>query len=496
MSKMTRREFTASALAAAATGGAAALLAACQTTKGYRPQTPASTWSKVIGANEDVRVAVVGFHSKGKTHIDGFRKMKGVRVVALCDVDSKVLDKEVKKFTDRNEKVAAYRDIRELLDDPNVDAVVTATPNHWHALVTVWACQAGKDVYVEKPACHEIWEGIKQVEAARKYKRVVQVGTQHHSDQGLKEAFEWIHAGNLGKILVARGLCYKPRESIGKVSGPQPIPPEIDYNLWAGPAPMVPLMRKRLHYDWHWFWLTGNGDIGNQGIHEMDLARWALGATETSPRTISIGGRFGYDDDGQTPNTHIVFQDYKPAPLIFEVRGLPVKAGSKVMPAYKGIRIGNVIHCEGGYFAGGWAYDNKGEKIKQFKLDGGKAHRSNFIEAVRSRKWETLNSDIQQGHLSATLVHSGNISHRLGKEASQGEIMEKIKAEKDAVETFERLKEHLAANEIDLDKSKATLGPWLAMDTKQLVFTGPFAAEANKLRKRDYRKPFEIPEQV
>jgi len=183
--------------------------------------------------------------------------------------------------------------VRKLLDDKNIDAISTATPNHWHALISVWACQAGKDVYVEKPVSHNVWEGRKIVEAARKYNRIVQTGTQSRSSAALREAIAWVQAGNIGKIKIARGLCYKPRPSIGKVDGPQPVPESINYDLWCGPAPKTPLMRTKLHYDWHWVWATGSGDIGNQGIHQMDICRWATGKAELSPRIVSVGGRLG-----------------------------------------------------------------------------------------------------------------------------------------------------------------------------------------------------------
>ena len=458
-------------------------------------------FSRVRGANDDIRVAVIGFRSQGSGHIKRFIEIPGVRVVALCDVDRDILDREVKKFTDRSEKVDAYIDVRKLLEDKNIDAISTATPNHWHSLITVWACQAGKDVYVEKPVSHNIWEGRKMVQAARKYDRIVQTGTQKRSDPGLHQAFEYIRQGNLGRILVARGFCCKRRKSIGKVAGPQPVPESVDYNLWAGPAPLKPLMRKRLHYDWHWVWDTGNGDLGNQGIHEMDLCRWALGQEQLAPRVMSIGGRFGYDDDGQTANTQIAILDYKPAPLIFEVRGLPKKKGISAMDNYRGIRVGIVIECEYGYFAGGggggWVYDNDGNKISQFKGDGGREHQPNFIKAVRSRKLSDLNADILEGHLSSALCHMANVSHKLGSQSSPEQITEVVQSNKEALESFERFQHHLSANEIDLKRTPATLGPWLKMDTAKGQFVGEFPTFwANALIRPNYRKPFVVPENV
>ena len=481
MSRITRRQFMAGTLAA----GAWAL---------------AAPYSRALGANDDIRVAVIGFNGQGGGHIQRFLKIPGVRIVALCDADTKVIEKGVKMLGDKGAGVKTYQDVRKLLENKEVDAVSTATPNHWHSLIVVWACQAGKDIYVEKPVSHEVWEGRKAVEAARKYNRIVQTGTQGRSNTGLREAFAWIKAGNLGKILVARGFCYKPRGSIGKVTGPTPIPPEVDYDLWCGPAPKEPLMRKKLHYDWHWVWPTGNGDIGNQGIHEMDMCRWALGQPALPPRVFSIGGRFVHDDDATTPNTLISFYDYKPAPLIFEVKGLPRKTGDTAMDNYRGTRIGLVVDCENGSFVGGggggWVYDKDDKKVKQFTSNGADKHQDNFIDAVRSRKKEDLKADILEGHLSSALCHMGNISYRLGAAKSPDEIAETIKGDKLHAECFGRFMEHIKANEADLKKTPVILGPGLDMDPAKEQFTGTLADKANALVTRNYRVPCVVPAQV
>jgi predicted dehydrogenase len=454
--------------------------------------------ARVRGANDDIRIAVVGFNGRGRSLIDGFRKLKGVRVVALCDVDADVLARGVREFEQRNEKVAAYRDLRKLLEDPDIDAVSFATPNHWHALGAIWAVQAGKDVYLEKPVSHNVWEGRKTVEAARKYKRIVQTGTQARSSTGLAEAFAWLREGHLGKILRARGFCYKRRPSIGKVDGPQPIPPSVDYDLWCGPAPKEPLMRKRLHYDWHWVWPTGNGDLGNQGVHQVDMCRWALGQNELSPAVWSIGGRLGYEDDGTTPNTQIVFHDYRPAPLIFEVRGLPAdpKKGDD-MDTYRGVRVGAVIDCEAGYlviktYTRAEAYENNGELIRKF--EGEHDHFENFIKAVRSRKPSDLTADILEGHLSAGLCHTGNISYRLGQQMPPDAIRDALRNNADLAEAFGRMEEHLKANAVDLVKTPATLGVLLRFNPRTEKFVNNPAA--NQLLSREYRPPFVVPEKV
>src|SRR4051794_21086130 len=295
-----------------------------------------NTSLRALGANEDVRVAIVGTGGRGSDHIKAYSKVKGCRIVAVCDADESHLAKAVQNAEkgQDGQKVKGFGDYRKLLDDKEIDAVVTATPNHWHSLVTVWGCQAGKDVYVEKPISHEIWEGRKCVEAMTKYNRVVQHGTQRRSDQAWYEAFDYIRQGNLGAVQWVKGFCYKPRPSIGKTTTPTPIPPGVNYDIWCGPAPMEPLMRKNLHYDWHWVWPTGNGDIGNQGVHEMDLCRWFVGNTTLPDSVMSIGGRFGHDDAATTPNNLLTHYHYKAVPPLFEVPGPPPKARQGAKEAF------------------------------------------------------------------------------------------------------------------------------------------------------------------
>jgi predicted dehydrogenase len=455
---------------------------------------------RVRGANEDIRLAIVGLRKKGKEHIDGFWQVPGVRIVALCDADTQFIDEEVARFQARREKVTTYVDYRTLLDDKDIDAVVLATPDHWHALMTVWACQAGKDVYVEKPASVSIWEGRQMVAAARKYRRIVQVGSQNRSDVGLREAIPYLQAGHLGAIKLAHGAHYGRRASIGKVTGPQPIPPTCDYNLFQGPAPLKPLRRQELHYDWHWFWDTGTGEMGNIGAHQLDHLRWALGQQDAAPTAICLGGRFGYDDDGQTPNTQIVYFDYKPVPLMYEIRALTRRKGDPVLDTYKGMRASLRIECEGGFFAGGrgggWVFDNQGQRVRQFKGDGGGGHQANFIQAVRSRKIGDLHADIQAGHTSVTLCHMANISYRIGHRQSPRDIRAAVADNPILAESVERLFSHLEANEVDLDKQRVTLGPTLTFDRGRECFVGASADYANMFLKRDYRPPFVVPEDV
>jgi len=490
MKEITRRSFLKNSALAATTVSVLPGMAAKA-----RAQTSAN--SRVIGANDDIRVAVVGFNSRGGDHIKEISELKGVRIVALCDVDSAVLERGVKLMEGKGQPVTGYGDIRKLLENKDIDAITVATPNHWHALAAIWAIQAGKDVYLEKPVCHEVWEGRQIVKAARKYERIVQTGTQSRSGPGLIEAIQWLHDGNLGKIKVARGLCYKRRASIGKTTGPQPVPATVDYDLWCGPAPKDPLRRAKLHYDWHWVWPTGNGDLGNQGIHEMDVARWALGENELSPRIISVGGRLGYEDDATTPNTLVVCHEYKNAPLIFEVRGLPENSDSKKMDNYDGASIGIVIDCEHGRlviptYTDARAYDTDGKQIKRFQ--GNASHFANFFGAMRSRKVADLHADIEQGFLSSALCHTANISYRLGEHMQPEKLREAISSDHELSESVGRMMEHLGANGVDLAKTPATLGALLTMDPTTERFIGN--DKANDLLTRDFRKPFVVPTEV
>jgi len=458
----------------------------------------ARSWAAVPGANEDIRLAVIGFNGRGKDHIKAWTSISGVRLTALCDVDTKVLQAGADRLASSGTKVETYQDIRQLLQSKNVDAISIATPNHWHALASVWGMQTGKDVYVEKPVSHDVWEGERMIEAAHRYKKIVQVGTQSRSSRAIKEAVAWVRKGHLGKIRVARALCYKPRPSIGKTDGPQAVPPTVDYDLWCGPAPMTPPRRRQFHYDWHWFWNYGAGDLGNQGIHEVDVARWFLGEKTLSPRVLSVGGRFGYEDDGETPNTLISFHDYKAAPLVMEVRGLPEKSGSKVMDKYKQVNIGIVVECEGGYvrvadYLQAAAFDKDGKEIKRFEKVAGDTenrHFENFIHAVRSRNEGELNAPIREGHLSTALCHTANISYRLGSQASADAVREQIKGDRDALPTFNRMAEHLAANNVDLNQTSATLGMVLKMNPGKEQFIQD--KKANFLLAVGPRDPFVI----
>ena len=477
---------------------------------------PARLYSAAVGANEDIRVGVVGFNGRGGDHISNYLKLKGARIVALCDVDTAVLDKGVAQLEKKGQTVTPYQDIRKMLESKEVDVVSIATPNHWHSLGAIWAIQAGKDVYVEKPVSHNVWEGRQLVKAAEVHQKIVQMGVQSRSGAGLAAALEWVKEAPLGKLQYARALCYKRRPSIGKVSGEQAVPATVDYDLWCGPAAKLPLTRAKLHYDWHWVWNTGNGDLGNQGIHQMDIARRFLGEDALSPAVMAVGGRLGYVDDAETPNSLVIFHDYKKAPLIFEVRGLPDKADGKEMDKYRGASVGVIVQYEKGHilcpnYNDAIAFDADGKEIRKFARqpaakDAPKPeaeekpaidtenHYANFLSAVRSRKTADLHGKIIDGHISSALCHTGNIAYRLGKKSAPDAIREKIKGSKDATDSFDRLAAHLAANNVDISTDQLTFGEYLKFDPKTEKFIGN--AEADKLLTREYRAPFTVPEKV
>jgi len=369
--------------------------------------------TKKVGPNDQVRVAVIGVRSRGLDHIAGYLQQKDAVITTICDTDQNVIGKAnlMVKVGNGGVEPKYVQDLRRVFDDPNIDAVSIATPNHWHALATIWACQAGKDVYVEKPVSHNVFEGRKMVEAARKYDRIVQTGTQCRSHKGIQDAIAFLRSGKLGEIYMAKGLCYKPRGSIGtKPDGP--VPAGLDYALWTGPAELKPFNANKLHYNWHWEWNTGNGDLGNQGIHQMDLARWGLNKNEFPKAVMASGGRFGYKDDGETPNTLSVAYDFDDCQLQFEVRGLPTNEEL-------GVKIGDVFYGTQGILAISSYQDWQtymGPKLE--KGAGGKGtgdHFANFLAAVHSRDAKSLNADIEEGHLSSAYCHLGNIAYKLDR---------------------------------------------------------------------------------
>ena len=414
----------------------------------------AASASRVIGANERVNLVVIGVGGRGTSHVRSYMGLKeNCNVAGICDVNQAARERSSTIVqTMGGAKPKEYNDMREVFADKEVDAVSMATPNHWHSLGTVWACQEGKDVYVEKPASHNVWEADRMVDAARKYKRMVQVGTQSRSSEQIKKATQLLKDGVIGQVYMAKGLCYKRRVTIGRKPD-TPVPPGIDWDKFLGPAPMRAFNENRFKYNWHWFWDTGNGDLGNQGVHQMDVAIWGLGINKLPSAVVSTGGKYVYDDDQETPNTQIATFDYGPVELVFEVRGL-VTGGEG---DEKGVKVGNIWYGSEGYLVldGGAFRVYKGEK-NELAMDekptrGGDAgHMKNFLDAVKSRDQNSLNAEVATGITSAKLCHIANISYRLKRR--------------------------------------------LAMDPQTERFLND--AEANAMLTRDYRKPYVVPANV
>jgi predicted dehydrogenase len=425
----------------------------------------AAASSTVFGSpNDTIRVATIGLRGRGKDHIKEITGQPNVELVALCDIDQHVLDAAVKSVEDKTgKKPQAYTDYRKLLEDKSIDAISIATPNHWHALMTIDACRAGKDVYVEKPCSHNIFEARQIVAAARKYNRMVQQGSQSRSSVALRDGVQKMREGMIGDLYLSRGLCFKWRDTIGAKAVSDP-PSWVDYDLWQGPAQKVSFKENRFHYNWHWYWAYGNGDLGNQGIHEVDIARWGLGVKYPT-RVSAIGGKFMFDDDQETPNTlNCAFEfneNGRKQMMEFEVRHWMSnhEAGINVRPPQEGRKpdsntIGNIFYGSKGYMA----IDNYSKYTFFMGKEGepgatmtkGGSHFANFFEAVRDRKKETLTAEIEEGAASTVLVHLANISYRVGRTIN--------------------------------------------FDPKTLTITGD--PEASKLMTRDYRKPFVVPEKV
>ncbi|MFH1718070.1 MAG: Gfo/Idh/MocA family oxidoreductase [Planctomycetota bacterium] len=452
----------------------------------------AMPFSRVRGANDRIRVGVVGLGGRGTdAHIPSFEKQAGVTVEAISDADRQRMGAVAKAIESKyGHKVKQHLDMRELFDRKDIDVIGNATQNYWHGLSTIWACRAGKHVYVEKPLSHYIWEGRQMVNATRKYGRIVQCGTQHRSESLIREAIRWVREGNLGKIKYVTAFANKPRASCGKRETPLPIPDTIDYDLWCGPAKKVPIYRDRLQYDCSFDWNTGDGESCNQGVHEMDVARWCLGEKMLPRRVMSIGGRFLFNDACDVPNTQIIYYDFPTAPVLYEVHNLTKGKNSKEAPAFRGERVGVIVDCEGGSvnLYRGIAWDNDGKQVKSFS--GGGDHFANFIQAVRSGRREDLNAEVLEGHLSTAVCHAGNISFRLGGRASKQQMRAQVRDIPILNDMFDRLLEHLAAQEIDA--GTVTLGPWLEIDRANECFKNN--EQANRLVRGIYRAPYTVPD--
>jgi predicted dehydrogenase len=454
--------------------------------------TPAGT---VLGANERIGIAVIGCGGKGGGHIKQLKGMKDVNIVALCDADKRRMEQHAKGIKGSVQQV---QDLRRIFEMKDVDAVLIATPNHWHAPASIMASQAGKDSYVEKPVAHSIWEGRKMVEAARKYNRVVQGGTQQRSDAFYGQLRKDLQSGTFGAVKLVHCLKHNRRASIGKVTSPQQPPSSVDYNLWCGPAPKTPVMRKNFHYDWHWQWSWGNGEMGNWGPHVVDDLRNILGWDDVPESVIGAGGRFGWDDNGETPNMHIALFEHKGMKIVVDVRDLPDKKGSRSPGSYMRSRGHNVIICEGATIrvgrGGGGAYDSGGKKIKSYRGNSGREHISNWIGAIKARDPQKLNCEVEVGHQSTMMCLMANIAMRVGSTASLDQVKSAMSEHQDAVDTLEHMAAQLSANGVA--DTSMTLGPKLTFDTKREVFTGPHADEANKIVRQEMRSEFAVPDNV
>lgn len=436
-----------------------------------------------------VRVAIIGCRIRGRAHAAELAKVPDVEITHVCDPDTELSAELAGKVEKQSGKAPGQcRDMRRIFEDKSVDAVFICTPNHWHSLAGIWAMQSGKDAYVEKPVSHNISEGRRLAQVARKTGRICQGGTQNRSNMALAEAVDYMKAGKLGEVRLARSIIYGGRGSIGP-RGRYEIPRNVDYNLFMGPAPLAPLTRKNLHYDWHWDWQTGNGELGNNNIHSIDICRWGLGLEGLCRSVVSYGGRFGYTDAGETPNTQVCVFDFGDKTIISETRGL------KSEPFRQGFTGGWLFHGTEGSIAGNSLFDPAGKMVSTFAgKRKSESHFANFIRAVRSRKRVDLNAEITEGHLSTALCHAGNISWRLGKEAAVAEIRERMAnlgARDQAADALDRTLGHLADHKVNLEKTKIILGETLAITPGREEFTGN--PKANAFLTRDYRKPFVVP---
>jgi predicted dehydrogenase len=467
----------------------------------------AKPFSRARGANDAVRAAVVGIRGRGGSHIQAYDDMAGVRMAALCDVDSKVLERRAKPFKDANKPVDTYVDVRKMLEDKSLDTVSIATTNHTHSLITIWACQAGKDVYVEKPCSHNIFESRKCVEAAKKYKRIVQHGTQSRSSSGWARQVAAIASGKYGKLLVSKAWASKNGRGLWSI-GFKPTaapPPNLNFDLWLGPALEQPYHENIVHYNWHWFWDFGCGEIGNQGVHQMDIARWAIPGGELPQSVISMGGRWvnstegyaPYTDQAQTPNCQLTIMDFGGPLLVFEVIGLVDRAGldGKKYPK----KVTNEFYLEAGVIKGGQFYPKGSDTPEPLanvdvKMGPGDIF-ENFIHCVRTRKESDLHASITEGHPSAACCHLGNISYRLGRQVSGRTRPGVLDKHAEIAKSWETIQQTVKGTiGLDIPGSTYQLGPMLKFDPKTETFTNN--EQANRLLARPYRGPYVVPEQV
>ncbi|MEM6688062.1 MAG: Gfo/Idh/MocA family oxidoreductase [Planctomycetota bacterium] len=469
-------------------------------------------------ANGSIETCVVGVNGRGGSHINSLLKDPRTKITTIVDIDTNVAEKVARKIIEQQgTPVEFFSDVREALESGSFDVLTCATPNHWHALCGIWAMQAGKDVYIEKPISHNVQEGRALVETAKQYGRMFQTGTQCRSSAACIDAVKFIEDGKIGEVNFARGLCYKRRKSIGPL-GDYPIPEKVDFDLWSGPAPLTDprLTRQKFHYDWHWQRHYGNGDSGNQGPHQTDVARWGLGLERHPNAILTYAGRLGYQaerndksyiDAGDTANTQVSIYDYGDKTITFETRGLDV--GKSDEPEIRdffgdkpGNKIGVIFYGTEGYVAQVSygrcvATDKDRNVIAEFKASGdlNGEHFGNFLDAVESRDSSTLNADAMCGHLSASVAHLGNIGYYLGQKnlASPSDIetaLGSIASRDDDQATLRRTVEHLSANGVKLNETPLSLGPKLVFDADSETFVDNDAA--NDMLSREYRAGFEV----
>jgi predicted dehydrogenase len=480
MSKLSRRDFVQTGLAASA---ALAL--------------PARSVF-AANANDEVNVGFISCGGRAGQLMGMFEKIDGVNITGLCDPDESTLGRAKQRYPGAK----AWTDLRGLLDDKSIDAVVIATCNHWHCLAAIWAMQAGKDVYVEKPLSHSQWEGRQTVAAARKYGKVCQVGTQQRSDPMQAEIKKFLHEDKaLGEIQSARVNRYGVRAPIGKRSTPLEIPSSVDYDVWLGPAQDQPIYRDKLHYDWHWDFNTGSGEMGNWGVHVLDDLRNNVFRDSVSlpKRICGGGGRVVWDDAGDTPNLHFVFFDTGSIPVVIGLTNITASPASKKSPSHPGPSSGYIAYCEGGRFEGqrgrAAAFDTEGRVVKEFRGSGGNgAHQQNFIDAVRQSDPSILNTDVQIGNDSTGWCNLANIAFRAGGAFSRAGVDAVPDSSGKWGELVSEMGQLLAAHGERIDGGEVQLSAMLTVDTDSGQFVGDYAETANQFLKREYRAPYVVPE--
>ena len=478
MADLTRRGFLQTGSAA----GASLLLTGTQAS------------GRITGANERLWIAVIGLNGRGQSHIDGWSSQENVEIACVVDPDSRVLARALERVRGKgHEKCQGLSDVRRMLEDQSIDAISVATPNHWHSLLTIWGAQAGKHVYVEKPMSHDVAEGRVAVEAQKKYGVVIQHGTQTRSSAGVAGLHEAIQAGKFGRLKIAYGYCCKPRGSIGMESTTTP-PENLDWDLWRGPAVIDEFHSNYVHYDWHWFWKTGNGDLNNQGTHQLDVARWALDTDQTHPvRVMALGGRFQWKDQGETPNTMFGMAEYPNGQYVFfNVRNVNYDGYEhQVENEYYFEDGGRIVR--GKYYAKG-SGEGVAVKVPPGKVTPG-GNWGAFVAACRAGDPSMANGNVYDAHYGCVLGHLMNNSYRLGSQVPFNAKAGRFGDNADAAEHFGRLHD-IMQNGVGVaaDGENYTVGPLLTFDPDSERHVGEHADRANVLLKDPNRSGFEVPD--